>query len=334
MIEQIERLREIFTSKNSFVITSHINPDADALGSETALARFLSDQGKRVTILNQSETPENLQFLTAVFPITTYHETHHAQSILDAECFIVVDTNAVQRFKALEHAFRKTKALKILIDHHLEPEPFADIAIVDFNAPATAEILFNILTTLDEQGITPPVAEALYAGIMSDTGSFKFPLTTAETHRITAALIERGAQPYKIYQQIYESGNLSTVHLLGKALESITLHCNGKVAAMILPQSTFTETGTKESDVDNLTQYILTIKNVVLGIVFVELENAIKISYRSKGNIPVNEAAKLYGGGGHKNAAGARIKNISLSEAVNEVLNSVAPFITNSKGLS
>lgn len=332
MIEQLEKFKEILSAKKSFVITTHINPDGDAIGSEVALARFLSDKGKQVSILNQSETPDNLKFLCSIFPVTTYNEALHAHIILEAECFIVVDTNVVQRFKSLENAFRKSSAYKILIDHHLEPEPFADLNFVDASAPATSEILYKLLSSIDQNGITQEVAEGLYAGIMTDSGSFKFPLTTSETHRITAELLDRGVQPYEVFQHIYESGNLGTIHLLGKALESITLHHHNTVAIMMISRSVFEETQTKESDVDNLTQYILTIKGVLVGIVFVELETCVKISFRSKGEIPVNEAAKLYGGGGHKNAAGARIKNCTLSEAQQEVLRSISFFIPTQEG--
>jgi len=327
MKEKIEQLKNIFSTNTRFVLTTHINPDADALGSEVALARYLSDRGKNVHILNHSETPDNLWFLNEIFPITHYQHAQHSQLILDAECFIVLDTNSVQRFKALQEAFNHTHAYKIVIDHHLDHESFADLYLIDTHVPATSELLYTILHTIDETAITKPIAEALYAGIMTDTGSFRFPQTDPETHIITADLLRRGVLPYEIYQKIYESGPVNKLYLLGKALSTIQLHHQGKVAMMILPRSIFTETNTEESDVDNLTQYVLSIGGVVIGMVVMEMEKGVKVSFRSKGDIPINELAKHFGGGGHKNAAGARIEETTITEIIPLLLDKVKNFI-------
>lgn len=327
MKEKIEQLKNIFSTNNRFILTTHVNPDADALGSEVALARYLSDRGKNVQILNHSQTPDNLKFLSDIFPITHYHSAQHSQLILEAECFIVLDTNSVQRFKALQEAFNQTRAYKIVIDHHLDHESFADLYLIDTHVPATSELLYTILHTIDDKAITKPIAEALYAGIMTDTGSFRFPQTDPETHIITADLLRRGVLPYEIYQKIYESGPVNKLHLLGKALTAIEVYHNGKVAVMTLPRSIFTETTTTESDVDNLTQYVLSIGGVVIGMVIMEMEEGVKVSFRSKGDIPINELAKQFGGGGHKNAAGARIKKTTLTEIVPLLLETVKHFI-------
>jgi len=327
MTEQFQRLKEIFSTKNKFVITTHINPDGDAIGCEVALARFLADKGKSVTVLNQSETPDNLKFLAEIFPVLQYDNSKHEKFIFDAECIAVVDTNSPSRFKALKDVVAQSKAYKICIDHHLEHEPFADEYIIDAETPATGELLYRILKSIDADGITLPIAEGLYAGIMTDTGSFRFPKTDSETHLITADLLQRGVDPSKIFHLIYENGPLNNLHLLGKALNSIALFHNGKVAVMTLHRQFFHETNTKESDVDNLTQYVLSIGGVVVGIVVTELEDGIKISFRSKGDIAVNKLAKLYNGGGHKNAAGARVKGMTIDGVVSDVLEKVKSFI-------
>jgi phosphoesterase RecJ-like protein len=319
MTEQFSKLKEVFDSKQSFVITTHVNPDGDAIGSEVALASFLRNKGKQVKIINQSETPDNLLFLTKIFPVETYSSNldHH---ILKADCFCVVDTNSPKRFSAMAEVVEKSEAYKICIDHHLEQDPFADLYVIDTESPAASELLYRIFSYIDSTSIAKPIADALYAGIMTDTGSFKFPKTDSETHTITSDLIARGVNPYEIYQEIFENGEINKLHLLGKALEGITLHHSGKICAMILPRSVFFETHTKESDVDNLTHYVLSIKGVVVGLVFVELSDGVKVSFRSKGNVSVNTLAKQFNGGGHKNAAGARVKGLSLQEAVNAVV--------------
>lgn len=319
MIEQFTQLLDIFRSKQIFVITSHVNPDADAIGSEIALALFLKAKGKSVTIINQSETPDHLKFLTELFPVHIYNGNLD-QHILRADCFCVVDTNSPKRFSALAETVRKSNAFKICIDHHLEHEPFADLYVIDTDVPATSELLYRIFAEDGIDSITAPIATGLYAGIMTDTGSFKFPKTDPETHIITADLLKRGADPYSIYQSIYESGEINKLHLLGKALERIELHHNGTIASMILPRTVFTETKTSEADVDNFTQYVLAIKGVFIGLIFIELADGVKVSFRSKGDIAINNVAKQFGGGGHKNASGARLKNIGLSDAVTLVI--------------
>ncbi|MFA6455721.1 MAG: DHHA1 domain-containing protein, partial [Bacteroidota bacterium] len=264
-------------------------------------------------------TPGHLQFLTELFPVRTYNgnEDHR---ILKADCFCVVDTNSPKRFSAMAETVKKSPAVKICIDHHLEHEHFADHYIVDTDVPATSELLYRIFVSDNPDSITRPIADALYAGIMTDTGSFKFPKTDSETHRITADLLQRGTDPYAIYQHVFESGEINKLHLLGKALERIEVHHNGKIATMALPRTIFAETHTDESDVDNFTQYVLSIRNVVVGLVFVELADGVKVSFRSKGDIAINEVAKQFGGGGHKNASGARLKHISLNDAVASVI--------------
>lgn len=319
MNDQFAQLHSIFTRYNSFVITSHVNPDADAIGSEVALASYLKNKGKNVLIINQSETPDHLLFLTSFFPVKTY-SSDLDRHILNAECFCVIDTNSPKRFSAMAETVAKSTAYKVCIDHHLEQEAFADLYVVDTDVPAASELLYRIIVSDDPDAITRPIADALYAGIMTDTGSFKFPKTDDETHTITADLLRRGVDPYAIYQEIYESGQINKLHLLGKALERIEVHHDGRIATMSLPKSVLIETKTAESDVDNLTQYVLSIKGVVVGLVFIEQADGVKISFRSKGDIAINTVAKQFGGGGHKNASGARLKHITLQDAVTAVL--------------
>lgn len=319
MTESFSQLHSIFSKHNTFVITSHVNPDGDSIGSEVALALYLKGKGKSVRIINQSETPDNLQFLTSLFPVKLYSSQSDGH-ILGADCFIVIDTNSPKRFSAMAETVAQSSAYKICIDHHLEQEPFADLYVIDTEVPAASELLYRIIAAEDPDAVTKEIAVALYAGIMTDTGSFKFPKTDAETHTIIAELLRRGADPYSIYQEIYENGQINKLHLLGKALERIDVHHNGRIATMTLPRSVLVETKTAESDVDNLTQYVLSIKGVIVGLVFIEQTDGVKISFRSKGDIAINTVAKQFGGGGHMNASGARLKNITLQEAVTAVL--------------
>jgi len=321
---------ELVSAKQTFVITTHINPDGDAIGSETALALFLSGRGKTITIVNQSPTPDNLTFLSSViYPVECYDAARHSALIRGADCIIVVDTNAPNRFFALADDVAANTGAKICIDHHLEPEPFADMYIIDAEAPATGELLYELFTTIDPDAVTAPIAKALYTCIMTDTGSFRFPKTDAQTHTITAELLRRGADPSEIYQAVYDSSPVNRLHLLGRALDSIRSIESGAVAWMTLRQTDFDQTRTVGADTDNLINYTLSIAGVRIGLMFTEFDGVVKVSFRSKGDIWINTLAKEFGGNGHKHAAGARITGRSLEEIVDKVTDRARAYLTN-----
>ncbi|MGA7160580.1 MAG: bifunctional oligoribonuclease/PAP phosphatase NrnA [Bacteroidota bacterium] len=306
-------------AKKTFVLTTHINPDGDGLGSEAALALYLTGKGKRVTIVNQSETPAYYSFMKLLFPVATFARDQHDDIIKEAEAIIAVDTNSPSRFSALKESVLHSGAVKVCIDHHPDPEAFADLYVIDEPATSTGEIIFKLLKYLDANAITTPIAEALYAAIMTDTGSFRFPKTNPETHRIAAELLEHGADPTKIYQQIFEEGPANKLKLLGRALESLSILHHGTVATITLRRKDFSETLTTEEDTDNMVNYAMSIGGVKIGLMFVELEQGVKVSFRSKGTIAINKLAKEFGGNGHANAAGARIYNCTLGDLVKKI---------------
>jgi bifunctional oligoribonuclease and PAP phosphatase NrnA len=323
-----DRFQEIVAAKSTFVITSHINPDGDAIGSETALAQFLQNLGKTVSVINQSPTPDNLLFLSAsIFPVLLYEPSLHSALIRAAECVIVVDTNAPNRFAALAGDIAAGAGVTVCIDHHLEPEPFADLYVTDAEAPATSELLYELFMSIDGAAITSPVAKALYAGIMTDTGSFRFPKTDADTHIITADLLRRGADPAEIYQAVYDTGPVNKLQLLGRALDSIRSIEGGAVAWMVIRQNDFSETNTVAADTDNFINYTLSIGGVKIGLLFTELDGVVKVSFRSKGEIWINRLAKEFGGNGHKHAAGARTTGRSLDELIGQVTERARTYI-------
>jgi bifunctional oligoribonuclease and PAP phosphatase NrnA len=316
----IGQFKAAVSEKRTFVITSHINPDGDSIGSETALALALRNLGKQVRVINQSVTPDNLRFLSdEIFPVEEYDPAVHSSAIRSAECIIVVDTNAPNRFFEMAEDVAHSAAYTICIDHHLEPEAFADLYIVDAEAPATSELLFGLITALDAHAITPPVARALYTGIMTDTGSFRFPKTDAETHTITAELLRLGADPSEIFQKVYDSGPVNKLQLLGRALDSLQSSSNGALAWMVIRNGDFGATGTVAADTENFINYTLSVGGVKIGLLFTELDGVVKVSFRSKGDIWINRLAKEFGGNGHKHAAGARITGRELDEVVERV---------------
>ena len=327
MQKAFEELRQIIVAHRKFVITTHVNPDPDAIGSELALARYLASQGKVVAILNHSPMPAYCRFLDPKEIVEQFDPTRHGNMVLNADVIIVVDANQPERLQSLKPYIANSTAVKVCIDHHLDQMPFADLYLVDPNTAATGQILFDLLMSFDKNCMTPEIAAPLYAAIMTDTGSFRFPKTTATIHRITATLLEHGADPVEIYRNIYDQGSAARLRLLGLALTSLQLEHGGKVAHMAVSADMFEKTGTTEEDIESFINYTLTIAGVQIGLMFTDLREVVKVSFRSRGDIAVNKLAQEFGGNGHKNAAGARIPAERLETVRNHVLASAAKYI-------
>ncbi len=327
MIPEIEAINHILQQHHTFVLTTHVHPDGDGLGSEVALAEWLVDQGKHVHILNYSPTPAFYLFIDPHNHIQQFNEQNHAGVIAKADVIFVLDTNHPDRLRTLAPHILQSKAVKICIDHHLDPHPFADHYAIDADATSTGEIMYRLLRHLQGDTLSPTIASALYCAIMTDTGSFRYPRVVPETHRIVAHLIECGADPVCIYHKVYEQWSAGRVQLLGDALASLKTTLDGKLAHITITQADLRQTGTTEVDTDNFTVYPMNVAGVVAGILFLELNDGIKMSFRSKGNIAINELAKEFGGNGHKNAAGARLFNCNPEETKQQVLLAAAKYI-------
>jgi len=324
---QFETFRTLIQDHSRFVLTTHVNPDGDGLGAEVALALFLQSQGKQVTILNYDLTPDNYHFLEQIHPILTFDAALHAVTIEQAEVLVVLDTNHLDRLVALKPYVASSKAFKVCIDHHLEPGKFADLYMLDESSTATGEILYHLINHLTDGVIDNDIATALYTAIMTDTGSFRYPKTDAETHKIIAHLIQLGADPVSVYEQVYECGSLNRLQLLGTALANIRLTHQGRVAYIVLTRDMFANTHTSDVDTDAFVPYALTISGVQVGLMFSDLNDTVKINFRSKGNICINGLAKEFGGNGHKNAAGARIPQGRLEELIPQVLEQARTYL-------
>ncbi len=326
--KEFERFRNIVGECKTVVLSTHINPDADGIGSELALGAYFKNMGKQVSIINHSETPDNLLFLDPYHEVLHFDRANHGSTIQHADLICVIDTNHLDRLADIKPLVSESNAKKVCIDHHLEPGTFADLYILDEDSTATGEIIYKLITFLDAKAITKEVAGHLYAAIMTDTGSFRYPKTDAEMHRIIADLIERGADPTDIYQSLYEQGPAGRVRLLGLALASLQLSHGDKVAYMNLTRKMFQETDTTEADADAFVPYTLTIQGVQIGLLFTELPaDVIKVSFRAKGNIWVNKLAQEFGGNGHQHAAGARIHNAELTDVIRRVVAKAKNYI-------
>ncbi len=327
-MKEYDQFQSVLAKSSNVVLSTHINPDADGIGSELAVCLFLESKGKRVTILNHSETPDNLLFLDPDRRVLQFDPAKHARIIQGADLIIILDTNHPDRLESLKPYVLESKAPKVCIDHHLEPANFADLYILDEPSTATGEIVYKLLAFSDKAAITPHVATLLYAAIMTDTGSFRYPKTDAEMHRIIAHLIENGADPVAIYQSLYEQGPPGRVRLLGQTLATLQMAHGDKVAYFTITRRMFQDTGTSEADADAFVPYTLTIRGVQIGLMFTELpEDVVKVSFRAKGDIWVNKLAREFGGNGHQHAAGARVHNAHVNDVIGRVVERAKKYI-------
>jgi phosphoesterase RecJ-like protein len=323
----IEAVLPLFHSRKKFVLTTHINPDGDGLGSELALAEWLASQGKTVHVLNHSDTPEMYLFLDENQRIQKFDIARHTQILAEADVILIMDTNHPDRLRSMQQPVLSSPGIKICIDHHLEPAPFAQYYLIDDDATSTGEITYRLLLQLAGEHLSRFIASALYCAIMTDTGSFRYPRVDPEIHRIVAHLIECGADPITIYSRVYEQWSAGRMRLLGETLSTLSVEYDGKLAHMTVTQEVLDKTDTTEEDTDNFTTYPMSVEGVVIGLLFLELKESVKISFRSKGEIPINELAQQFGGNGHKNAAGTRLHNVTLPTIKDQVIRASSAFL-------
>jgi phosphoesterase RecJ-like protein len=322
-----EKLNRIVTSHKSFLLTSHVNPDADAIGSEIAFYRLLKKLDKDVSIFNHSETPYNLMFLDTEKVIRRFNADEHYDVLNNYDVLVALDFNRSDRLVSMKEYFKQSSKFKICIDHHQDPEDFVDEQFIGLNYSATSEIIYDFIKKSKITDLDYSIAYPIYAAIMTDTGSFRFERTTPELHLVIADLLKKGVNPGEVYDKIYDQSKFSKVKLLGRALNSMVLTSDKQIAYMIINQSDFNDVDGIESDTDGFVNHSLSVENVRLGLLFIELKNGFKVSFRSKGNLPVNKLAGDFGGGGHINAAGARFHNSEMKDFIPIIINKAQEYI-------
>jgi len=324
----LEDIVSLINNNQDFVITSHVNPDGDAIGSEIALYQYLKKSGKNVKIINYSETPSNYTFLDKDRIIDCFNESRDKGAINKADAVFILDTNDYSRVKTMAPFIRESNAKKICIDHHLglNKSDF-DYYISDTDSPSTGELLYKFFKSIGSVTIDFKIAEALYTAIMTDTGSFKFPRTDSETHTITADLLGYGVNPFDVYSEVYNKSSLGTLQLLSRFLNNIKTAYDDRVSYSEVLQKDFVETKTDMYATEGFSQQLMSIESVQIGIIFTQTPKGVKISFRSKDEIPVNELSKEFGGGGHQNAAGASIDGADIEKITEEVISKAEKYI-------
>jgi phosphoesterase RecJ-like protein len=330
MIEQaiLEITAELSKAKN-IVIIPHKGPDGDAMGSTLGLMHFLRDKGHKVNVISPNEYPKFLKWLPGNEEVVIYekNKTRAEELIKEAEIVFALDFNHLSRVGDMQEILTASDAVFIMIDHHREPSDFANYTYSDAEMSSTCEMVYHFIDKLRAvEKISPEIATCLYTGIMTDTGSFRFSATSAQTHRVVADLIDKGAVHDQIHNNIFDTFNENRLQLLGTALQNLKVKPEYKTAYISLSQEELDKNNFQKGDTEGFVNYGLSIEGVVFAVIFIEnkQEEIIKISFRSKGDFNVNEFARAhFEGGGHNNAAGGK-STLSLENTVVK-FNSILP---------
>lgn len=308
-MQNLSALKEKLNLPKRIVITTHVKPDADALGSSLGLAGYLLKLGHQVCVITPTDYPDFLTWMEGNEDVLVFEEDKDKSRYLvdNADLIFCLDFSSLSRIGELGDMVRDSEAEKALIDHHLNPETFAQYVLWSTEASATAELVYDLIEMLgDVDKITKGMAESMYAGLMTDTGNFKHPSTTPHVHNIVASLMELGADISKVSHLIYDQNSFDRMRLLGFAiLERLHVIEGTNVAYFYLTLEDKQKFNYQTGDSEGLVNYGLSIKGVNVSAIFIEEEELVKISFRSFGEIPINELSRKYfNGGGHKNAAG------------------------------
>ncbi len=323
--------KAIKSSKNSVIIT-HWSPDGDAMGSSLALYLFLKKLKKNVTVIVPNQYPEFLKWMKGDKQVINFAENEKkALSVLNkCDLIFTLDFNSFKRIEKLGEIVEKIKVPKVLIDHHQQPDNYADYYFHDVKACSTCELIYDLIVGLGgKKLIDKHIAACLYTGLMTDTGSFRYTSVTAKTHLVIGELLKTGIVPEQIHAAIYDTYSEDRMRLLGYALsEKMTIVKDLPVAYIALTNKELKEFNFKKGDTEGVVNYPFSIKGIKICVLFNESdEGYIKISFRSKGKIDVNKFARsYYSGGGHINAAGGR-SNESLDGAVSKFIGLAADLV-------
>lgn len=316
----ISDLQKLLNTTKNVIIIPHKNPDGDALGSCLALSHFLNNKKHRAVVISPNEYPTFLKWLPGEKSIHNFssHNEETTELIKKADVIFTLDFNSLTRIDKLADTFKNSPAKIVMIDHHQSPKGYADLMYSDSTMSSTCEMVFNVLEALDVSGITPDIATCLYTGIMTDTGSFRFPSTTANTHRAIAHLIDCGANSARIHENIFDTASFNRIKLLGKTINNLKQIDGLPVVYMTLTQSELNQHNYKKGDTEGFVNYGLSLLGIQVSVIMIENEadRIIKMSFRSKGHFSVNDFARNhFNGGGHINAAGG-MSNLSLKKTV------------------
>lgn len=329
-VEMYSKLRQVIDDHNNFVIIPHVNPDGDAMGSVLALMRVLNNSGKNAAVVSPNSCPEFLSWMPGVGDVLVFDQDPKAclAALSNAQVLFFLDFNTPSRLKALSEWVGKSTAVKVMVDHHPHPEETVDILFSDTSVSSTCELLFHVLQGAGmAQFLDRDAAEALYTGIITDTGALSYNSSQPRTYYVVADLLKYNIDKAKVHQHIFNSHSFTRMKLLGYALSAKMKHLVSQEAAYItLSKEELTRYQSKNGDTEGFVNYPLSIDGINISALILEKNDLIKFSFRSRGEFPVNEfSATYFNGGGHKNAAGGEFIG-TMAQAIEAFENSLAQF--------
>jgi phosphoesterase RecJ-like protein len=332
--KEIESLKTVLTNALNIVIIPHKNPDGDAIGSCVALNEILKSLGKNSNIITPNDFPDFLKWMDKKNEIKIFEENinKNIKLVEDSDLIFTLDFNSLSRIGKMEQYVCNSNALKVMIDHHQEPDNYADFIYSDVSMSSTCEMVYHFLDKMSLlKNLNAKIASCIYTGIMTDTGSFRFPLTSEITHNIISKLIKHGADGNKIHDLVYNNNSIEKVLLLSHTLSNIVVEKKYNTAYMFLTQEDLNKFNFKKGDTEGIVNYGLSIKKIKFSVIFIEnrIDNIIKISFRSKDNFDVNKFAKdNFNGGGHINAAGG-VSYDNLNDTISNFLDKLKNYKDN-----
>ena len=332
MTEQdIKEIKTLLQTPKHIVIVPHKNPDGDAMGSTLGLCHYLIKNNHHATIIAPNDYPDFLKWLPGNDKVTIYESDRTtAESLIkEADLIFTLDFNALHRVGEMGAHLGDSEAIKIMIDHHQQPDDYAKYTYSDVGMSSTCEMVYHFINRLgDIEAVDSDIATCLYAGILTDTGSFRFPSSTSTTHIVAADLIDKGADHSEIYNAIYDTNSHERLQLLGVALKNLKVLPEYRTAFITLSQEELNAANFRKGDTEGFVNYGLSIKNIVFAAIFIEhkQEGIIKISLRSEGDFSVNEFSREnFEGGGHTNAAGGK-SDLSLNATVEKFISILSSY--------
>jgi phosphoesterase RecJ-like protein len=332
MHDSSQKIKQLTDQAQSIVITSHKSPDGDSIGSSLALFHLLKKWGKQVQVVHPDPAPEFLHWVPGQEQILDFETKSEQakQALLSADLIFCLDYNEPSRVgDAMQPVLVAATAAKVMIDHHLHPADFCQVVISETAACSTCELVYRWIKEIDRlDDITEDAGACMYLGIMTDTGSFRFPSVTAGTHEIIADLIRRGVKHYLVHEAVYDTNTVDRIKLRGYALSEKLVCLSGiPVAYVSLSEAELEKYRYQKGDTEGLVNQVLGISGIKMAVLFVEKEGKVKISFRSKGEYVVNELAKThFEGGGHAYASGG-VSALSLEKTVEKFVTFVKDFI-------
>lgn len=313
----LERFAAFIDQHQRFLLTTHENPDGDGIGASIGLAAYLRSKGKEVRMVVTPSIPENLRWLDEAGLAESYEpEGKHKDLAAWPDVWLVTDASEPHRLGPLHAAFETTTATRACLDHHLKDAPKGfDQEFTDATASASAELVYDLVAPRMVKPWPPSMVRALYAGMVADTGNFRFSNATPKLHRAAADLIELGAEPARTFQGLYHTDTPQKVKLWGRAMEGLKLVEKDRVAIVTVSLADLAACDANHEDLDELVQQPMRLKGVeVSALLYEAADGRIKLSLRSRERVDVNAVCKRFGGGGHRLASGAKLPG-PLAEA-------------------